>query len=429
MELVCARIGQRSSPTSNVCFQTNFASLLSSQLGIFSNVGDDTVLAMSHSINDFILSCHFDGEPCDMERDWQPFLHPSFFACYTYTAAASKNAKDIGPDGGLSLVLYLEAYTPDATVSQILYNSFSNIENADGARVAIHQAGSMPTPSSSGVDVTPGHSTSIGLRQTDVRKLSAPYGNCTNRKRLQELDQYSYSAESCLDLCRTGFVYAYCDCLFYTSPIPQDMSSDRSWGCLYARSEDDIVRVVAPRFDCVTSAMHEFTALDDVQRVCGCHEACSYSTYETMISQSTWPGYTFLESTYETFVAGNAELTAYQLLNNRIQQATAAEDYNTLDTLIRRNFLRLNVYMETQNVVRRKESATTTLAGLFANVGGTIGLWAGLSVITVVEVVFFAGTLMTNCVSRCKRKNSVAASKVCHTQELKRPAQSAATVF
>lgn len=49
-----------------------------------------------------------------------------------------------------------------------------------GIRMVIHSQNRMPFPEDEGITVSPGHSTSIGLRQVLINRLSHPHGNCTH---------------------------------------------------------------------------------------------------------------------------------------------------------------------------------------------------------------------------------------------------------
>lgn len=55
--------------------------------------------------------------------------------------------------------------------------------------------------------------------------------------------------------------------------------------------------------------------------------------------------------------------------------------------LIRQNLLRLNVYLEDLSVVEYRQLPAYGLADLFADIGGTLGLWMGISVLTIMELM------------------------------------------
>ena len=58
---------------------------------------------------------------------------------------------------------------------------------------------------------------------------------------------------------------------------------------------------------------------------------------------------------------------------------------------------RLNVYFRDVVVLERKQYPRTGLADLFSNIGGLLGLWAGLSLMTLVEIVFFICNFVFSC--------------------------------
>ena len=51
------------------------------------------------------------------------------------------------------------------------------------------------------------------------------------------------------------------------------------------------------------------------------------------------------------------------------------------------NFARLNVYVSDSNVLQTEESADYTSSQLLSDIGGQLGLWVGISVITLAEVL------------------------------------------
>ena len=67
------------------------------------------------------------------------------------------------------------------------------------------------------------------------------------------------------------------------------------------------------------------------------------------------------------------------------------------------NFARVNIYFSEAQIVEIVEVRSISVTTLLANIGGAVGLWAGLSVITVVEFVAVPLKLASY---YCKRKKS-----------------------
>ena len=57
-----------------------------------------------------------------------------------------------------------------------VYDRFSNIGNTHGLRIVTHEPGTIPEVVDNGMDIKPGHSTSIGLKMKTMKRLSEPYG-------------------------------------------------------------------------------------------------------------------------------------------------------------------------------------------------------------------------------------------------------------
>ena len=51
------------------------------------------------------------------------------------------------------------------------------------------------------------------------------------------------------------------------------------------------------------------------------------------------------------------------------------------------NFVRLNIYLRNDEILFREQQATYPLSKLFSDIGGTLGLWVGLSLLTFVELI------------------------------------------
>ena len=51
------------------------------------------------------------------------------------------------------------------------------------------------------------------------------------------------------------------------------------------------------------------------------------------------------------------------------------------------NFVRVNVYLSDMEVEVQEQQPSYRLSNLFSDIGGTLGLWVGLSLLTVVELL------------------------------------------
>ena len=62
-------------------------------------------------------------------------------------------------------------------------------------------------------------------------------------------------------------------------------------------------------------------------------------------------------------------------------------DSGTNYDFITDNFVRVNVYLSDMEVEVQEQQPSYRLSNLFSDIGGTLGLWVGLSLLTVMELI------------------------------------------
>ena len=380
--------------------------ILLSPLGIYANIERDEIIEIGHSLKDLVRGCKYLAEDCNMEEHWEHFVDSEYFNCYTFTGGAKSDKSATGPTNGFSVVLYMENLVPLSYNRDESYNIYSNIQNSFGLRVDIHDEGTLPTLIDTGIDIMPGHSTSIALKANKIHKLPQPWDDCTNKDRLDGLDEYRYSTEGCFTECLTKFVYDKCDCVVNYSPTPHSIPSETKH-CLFM----DNVTVTLADYDdianCVFRAYTKFNTNEKVREKCNCKEPCAYRTYDKEISENIWPAHIYQFDAFTEFAIETEDhesLLAYnQMWDTFVDAQNGATDGTLFKEMMFSNFARINIYFKSQTVLERKQTASMTLTDLFANVGGTIGLWAGLSVVTVIEVFSLLIRIVRILVTRCEK--------------------------
>jgi len=119
---------------------------------------------------------------------------------------------------------------------------------------------------------------------------------------------------------------------------------------------------------------------------CNCHPPCDEFLYDVSYSLSKWPA-----SGYEGDAA-YMDIFYVEMFRERFANTSKNEsvwnyfrDENRYSTL--RDFARLNVYIADSNVVVTQETADFDPNQLVSDIGGQLGIWVGISVITLSEVV------------------------------------------
>ncbi|XP_077983149.1 epithelial sodium channel subunit alpha-like [Glandiceps talaboti] len=224
-----------------------------------------------------------------------------------------------------------------------------------GVRVLIHPPDITPFPEDDGVTVKPGVKTSIAMRQITIQRKGQPYGNCSDVGDFNTMygDFYNYSSLACQKTCLHDFIRKECHCV--------DTILINSTRCkLLNRTQDTCKQLMA--------YFYQSGILP-----CECHVPCREMAFESTISQSLWPS--------NHYVSGLIQMLRH--MNPKVTETVV--DAKTA----RENLVNLEVYFAELNFHNTIETVGYTIEELLGDVGGLMGLYIGLSAITVFEFIEF----------------------------------------
>lgn len=164
------------------------------------------------------------------------------------------------------------------------------------------------------------------------------------------------------------------------SNVPDSSSAAATAGCdeLASRNAADFRR----RLECRKQVYENMTIRNpDAMDRCGCHPPCRDVAYETSNSLSMLPdnrrGHAF-----------------YMIVDNYVDKMASARK-----KILKRRYgpeyaetvkkltVRVNVHIADSNIIKTTESPDYDLIRLVSDIGGQLGLWIGISVITLIEVL------------------------------------------
>nr|XP_011440507.2 FMRFamide-activated amiloride-sensitive sodium channel isoform X2 [Crassostrea gigas] len=416
---------------SNANFGEHFSRVESVQ-GFYENLFQEAK-NVGHEIKDTLLHCRFNQRPCHPHNFTRYFNGKNYYNCYTFNSKQGDHDMQYmhttGPQHGLSIVMALDNDDPPLGAYG-LYNQESNIEHTAGLRVQVHAPQTMPSPMDHGFDIPPGYSSSVGLKAVMNSRKPYPYGNCTY-DRLKRYPKYRNTIFSCFQLCKQEIVIRECQCR--TSGLPSTPEQKNlsycgtfhHWQNLFQQLSKsgsfNRTHLYNQKLDCEVKVLHRLSNDRSYEVGCGCFQPCQETSYQKSISLSYWP----LE-----FNQYNALQTFYGILedSNRINNSFMSEAYYNLHEIIKKyeplaqnmtgenaeqllhadipmderrkqaratqlihqNLLRLNVYLEDLSVIEFKQMADYDIADLLSDIGGTLGLWMGISILTIMELVELA---------------------------------------
>ena len=288
-----------------------------------------------NEVENFIISCQFNENHTiseDCKDELQPVL-TEFGLCYTFNSIRNKKADRFIRSPGRRNSLQLSI-----NISQYEYLP-SNGEA--GVLVSIHHRNDFAEPLVNGIAVAPGQSAWIGLSAQEINDNTG-LGKCeNNNKDLEFLPDLDYT----ISACQTNARYTYisrddtCNCLENADPN-ESVAHSRERNCTLA----DICCIIESNFIDTT-----------------CPPPCNYFTYDTSTSYSQYP--------------------SVQLQDNLIAILDTSSDN------IDNNILSVNVYFQDLYVMKFDTVLSYSTTALLADIGGLLGLFLGVSIISILEII------------------------------------------
>lgn len=315
--------------------------------------------SLGYDFDRMIFGYNFKNSYVDSWR-FNYYYHAKYGNCMVFNSGVDTNGTlvDIGLihhiEYGLDMVLFTGLIeSPTSYLYENFYKGVVLLINDQNDRSLDKE----------GVLVQPGNYVNVILTKTTSASLPPPYSNCYDSNSPQgtstiltiemaRLDMH-YSRYNCMTLCRQKAVIDQLRC--YDVRYPRLFNATP---CA-SKSEFDELRDIV--FD-----MSECKSL--------CPFECTTSIYEWTLSYGMYPSYVG----YEWLMYNNYYY--YQFLDIF---GTTDISFDTLEKTMSKFF----IYFDPLSVTEITQTPSLDLIGLIANVGGTLGLFIGLSLLSLVEFV------------------------------------------
>ncbi|KAL9988147.1 hypothetical protein ACROYT_G002555 [Oculina patagonica] len=308
-----------------------------------------------HHFPELVFRCAFKTFSCkdgDFLKYWKTTWNWRYGNCFTFNSGVTRSGRMApvltttkpGPQYGLTLDLFVNQNEYIPLLSQ-----------EAGVRVLITGQHNIPFPVDEGFTVSPGFATSIGLRKLNIIRVD-PFnnGSCYKSKGLEDFSVYQqfqgsrYSVQGCMNSCLARAQLESCNCTEAKFKFGKRI-------CSAISKEVRCIQELQKRYDSDELGCSE-----------KCPQPCTQTSYRTSMSSSAWS-------------------IAYEKQIQSMMLREGGEMGKSKD-MLRENILRIKIYFEELNLERITYSEYYALENLMSDIGGQLGLWIGLSVITVAEV-------------------------------------------
>ncbi|XP_069969679.1 uncharacterized protein [Penaeus vannamei] len=313
------------------------------------------------SPEELVYSCTFDNQPCDHSH-FHNWTSDRYGTCYTFNGfmhtgnSKPRTVVHVGPKNGLQLTLNVPVGLPLLSPER-------------GMRVVIHSPFILPVPEEEGFNVGPG-SSSVSVTRTENQRLGKPHGEC-NKYYDTDLP-FEYSPLLCDQLCVEQELRQRCGCSIGLSPVYEALA-------------------YKPEERCEGKLPSQKLCMDRVKRdvieqkiQCDCPQSCREMKYQSQVTSSK------IDDTYFS-ILGQTRKKVPSLCSN--------------DT----ELLRLLVYLGSMYYDVIEETPAYTWDTLLSNIGGSLGLFIGVSLVSILEVLEFLWDVCSISLRRCRKTGKLEA--------------------
>ncbi len=244
-----------------------------------------------------------------------------------------------------------------------------------GARVIVHNQSVTPIFTSEGRDVASGYLSNIGITRSFFNKLDHPYSDCIANESdsngfnsnfykamFNILNIKTYRQKNCLRLCLQDYIYNQCQCLDGSLPNIYNQSS---------------ICNNLTALQCIQATKSKYFANETLVKECYlyCPLECSSSSFIYSGSISRYPSMYYVKylqnrlNTFSKILAPN-QSTKYLNSNN-----------------ITKNIVLINVFYDDLLTTFIEEIPAINFDFLIGNIGGYMGLFTGLTLLSFFEVI------------------------------------------
>jgi hypothetical protein len=315
--------------------------------------GDENRKLLGIDISEIISSCYFNFLPCNLD-DFQWVFHFSYGNCLKYNTHNGNLKKTINPGKTFGLQLRIGPFKSD--------NNYP-LSLSTGLKIFISNQSVTPNSVDNFISIEPGKETDIAVDRTLTLNTPKPYSACTDLTKGYNSELYkflmksnkTYRQSDCIDLCYQRHIQNKCKCFSSVS----------------TRIHETLACLNSTQIDCLMNIYQNF---DINSCSLDCPLECEFVSYNFQVSSVIYPS-----------------LEYYNMFKN---DSGAIENFSTKFEItmpayesFREYFYAINIYYSSLKYTYISESPQMTVLNLLSSLGGSLGMFLGFSVFSLLEVI------------------------------------------
>ena len=115
------------------------------------------------------------------------------------------------------------------------------------------------------------------------------------------------------------------------------------------------------------------------------HCVCFF-LFHLQLSQTAWPAHAIHQNFYDLYIANRSYEKHY---NDLFEKRSNSHQKRKLYEKITKHFLAVHVYVESIVALDIRDRPQLTTTSFLSQLGGTLNLWAGITVVVILELIEF----------------------------------------
>ncbi|CAF0708691.1 unnamed protein product [Brachionus calyciflorus] len=334
-------------------------------------------------IDFMLLTCFYNDKPCNAS-DFVWVYDFDFGNCFTFNSGNDQKGNKVpirlmnepGSDRSFKLELFLgDEFSQGIWMQQ------------SGARVIVHNQSVEALIEAEGKELATNYQTDIGITRTFVSKLEYPYSNCVKniyspdghkseyfKAMFNILNMTTYRQKNCIRLCVQKFIKDSCGCV--DPKLPNIYKSVPYCATLSL-------------LNCISNSRIEYLKKSDECKECPLE--CDSVDYQLRTSKSRYP-----TMYYTNYLRYQTDLVS------RFPLTTVVSDNH-----IQKNIVLLNVFYDDLATTYVHEIQEVSADALFGTIGGNLGLFIGMSLLSFVEILEILIEVVLICLKKRRNNNQL----------------------